>query len=254
MSMIPKRKAKKLVDSFLEHFYGFGIDQDVREREAKECALIAVDEILNEFPQGYQGNFEEKRKQYWHKVKEEIMKQLLTISFVTFYLVTFCQDTAFFKTGDERSISYYYVQKSKDTLSWATISPQIPKGKSSYVYVIPKDTDSKYYRIRAIGKAIYSTRPILLVKVSGSVTITNALISTTAYLDNLSWNSGKEVNILHYLIEKSANSENYKVIGKVTARGYSKYTTSASKTGSKRLYKVTAVFKDGTKGTAIKFL
>lgn len=177
------------------------------------------------------------------------MKLLLIILFP---LTVNSQDTAFFKTGDERSISYYYVQKAKDTGQWATIAT-IPKGKSSYMYVIPKDSLSKYYRIRAIGKGLYSTRPILLVKTSGSVTITNAKISTTTYLDNLSWNSGKEININSYLIEKSINNGAYSTVTKVTARGYSKYTTSSSKTGTNKKYKITPIFKDGTKGGAITF-
>ena len=31
-------------------------------------------EIINEFTQGYNGNFEEKRKHYWQEVREEINK------------------------------------------------------------------------------------------------------------------------------------------------------------------------------------
>jgi len=40
----------------------------------KQCALIAVDEVLNEFPKGFNGNFEMKRKLYWEEVKQEIEK------------------------------------------------------------------------------------------------------------------------------------------------------------------------------------
>ena len=42
--------------------------------QAKQCAIICVDEILNEFPKGFKGNFEEVRKQYLEKVKTEIEK------------------------------------------------------------------------------------------------------------------------------------------------------------------------------------
>jgi len=42
--------------------------------EAKQCALIAVDEILNESPNGFDNNFEQKRKLYWQDVKQEILK------------------------------------------------------------------------------------------------------------------------------------------------------------------------------------
>jgi hypothetical protein len=68
--MTPQVKARELINRFdcldtnnniLDYFHN-----------SKECALIAVNEILNEFPQGYNGNFEEK--QYWKQVKEEIEK------------------------------------------------------------------------------------------------------------------------------------------------------------------------------------
>ena len=72
--MTPKEKAIELYNKFLNpsgdtYLYGM-----LEHESAKECALIAVDEILNEFPQGFKGNFEERRKQYWQEVKQEIEK------------------------------------------------------------------------------------------------------------------------------------------------------------------------------------
>lgn len=68
--MTPKEKAKDLVEKIINTFYK---TQDfVWKSTAKQCALIAVDEILNEFPNGFNSNFEMKRKLYWEEVKEEI--------------------------------------------------------------------------------------------------------------------------------------------------------------------------------------
>ena len=76
--MIPQEKANELVDKI---YYIIGKNYSKSDgfslqliEEAKQCALIAVDEILNEFPQGFNGNFEEKRKKYWQQVKQEIEK------------------------------------------------------------------------------------------------------------------------------------------------------------------------------------
>ena len=71
--MTPKEKAKELVEKFSATYIvqPNGIVMLVSSNP-KKCALILVDEILNEFPQGYNGNFEEKRKQYWHEVRCEL--------------------------------------------------------------------------------------------------------------------------------------------------------------------------------------
>jgi len=70
--MTPKEKAEELVDKFKlkQNFF----TNSFIKTTAKQCALIAVNEILNEFPQGFKGNFEERRKQYWQEVKKEIEK------------------------------------------------------------------------------------------------------------------------------------------------------------------------------------
>ena len=74
--MKPKEKALRICQAFGRTTL---FAEDCNEgrtlplRIAKLCAAILVDEIINEFPQGYNGNFEEKRKQYWQEVKEEII-------------------------------------------------------------------------------------------------------------------------------------------------------------------------------------
>lgn len=55
--MTPKEKAKELFDKFY--------DLPIIYAQAKDCALIAVDEILNEIVYYDQA-------EYWNKVKQEI--------------------------------------------------------------------------------------------------------------------------------------------------------------------------------------
>jgi hypothetical protein len=79
--MTPKEKAKELVDKLLNanagHFYQ---DSEIEDLEAaKECALIAVDEILDfmmnddkESETCYWANH--PLLSYWYEVKKEIEK------------------------------------------------------------------------------------------------------------------------------------------------------------------------------------
>ena len=67
--MTPKEKAKHLIDKYAELVpddFG-GMDDEL----AKQCALIAVDEILSEI---YSNNFitSDNRRIYWQQVKTEI--------------------------------------------------------------------------------------------------------------------------------------------------------------------------------------
>jgi hypothetical protein len=71
--MTPQEKAKELVDKFInadvvwEFTYGC----------AKQCALIAVDEIIQIVPTVYvtdDNEIHSGHRQYWQKVKQEIQK------------------------------------------------------------------------------------------------------------------------------------------------------------------------------------
>jgi hypothetical protein len=67
--MTPKEKAKELVGNFcnVEFLKDYeGMDYEL----AKECAIIAVDEILKAVESDW--SFMEKRKEYWKQVKKEI--------------------------------------------------------------------------------------------------------------------------------------------------------------------------------------
>lgn len=66
--MKPKEKAKELVDKMYQHQWR---KDTIEFRNAKQCAIIAVDEILEIVPKnnGWQTSLE-----YWQQVKQEIEK------------------------------------------------------------------------------------------------------------------------------------------------------------------------------------
>jgi hypothetical protein len=67
--MTPKEKAKQLVEKMI--IYHSPDDKDYEA--AKDCALIAVDEILYVITGIYDYDFE-KLNPYWQEVKQEIEK------------------------------------------------------------------------------------------------------------------------------------------------------------------------------------
>ena len=72
--MTPKEKAKELFDKFSRHIMHFdefeGWKEHIDSSEAKQFALVAVDEILNHHQQE-QGLYRID-KYYWQEVKKEI--------------------------------------------------------------------------------------------------------------------------------------------------------------------------------------
>lgn len=62
--MTPKEKAKELVNKY------WITDFDIYEKECKQCALIAVDELIEESI----GYLSIERNKYWKEVKQEIEK------------------------------------------------------------------------------------------------------------------------------------------------------------------------------------
>lgn len=63
--MIPKEKAKELVNKYLQIYDG-------RVPQAKQCALIAVDEIIKELTEEISPSVHGFRHEYWQEVKQEI--------------------------------------------------------------------------------------------------------------------------------------------------------------------------------------
>jgi len=75
--MTPKEKVKELVDRFREFADGTDIKTDryspnIEKQNAKQCALIAVDEILKEIDDNYDTLHSADRKKYWQEVKKEL--------------------------------------------------------------------------------------------------------------------------------------------------------------------------------------
>ena len=69
--MTPKEKAKELVSKFQKQIFFDVTNERLDIEEAKGCALIAVDEIIQAIDNVM---FPNPFKQYWNKVKQEIEK------------------------------------------------------------------------------------------------------------------------------------------------------------------------------------
>jgi hypothetical protein len=78
--MTPKEKAEELVHKFKKYAYYPKTDNDMLfvnelNNNAKQCALIAVNEILSDYKNYLlHENTEYKGLMYWNKVKSEIEK------------------------------------------------------------------------------------------------------------------------------------------------------------------------------------
>jgi hypothetical protein len=75
--MIPKDKAEELFMIYVNK--GMSqikpvINRVIRKEMAKQCALIAVDEIIDSSPMYYTGFEYESNLEYWQEVKTEIKK------------------------------------------------------------------------------------------------------------------------------------------------------------------------------------
>ena len=71
--MTPKQKADELVNKYEKYLYNkFTLDEQYVN--CVECALIAVDEILNAIDWNYYEGRMELEQNYWQLVREEIDK------------------------------------------------------------------------------------------------------------------------------------------------------------------------------------
>ena len=70
--MTPKEKAEELVTRYRKKIISF-LSDNMKEMNAKECALIAVDEIINLINSKARDKTYELIP-YWEKVKQEIEK------------------------------------------------------------------------------------------------------------------------------------------------------------------------------------
>ena len=74
--MVPKEKAIELVDKYWNvKVYTFHVKESIMSKElAVKCALIAIDEIIQETDTYYDTLIASERKLFLEEVKEEIKK------------------------------------------------------------------------------------------------------------------------------------------------------------------------------------
>lgn len=68
--MTPKEKAEELIDKFRSNIISF-LSDNMKDQNAKQCALIAVDEIFFALKYNLDGATSGSVK-YWQEVKQEI--------------------------------------------------------------------------------------------------------------------------------------------------------------------------------------
>lgn len=71
--MTPKEKADQLINSFIPQVRWKMGQEDIMQR-AKQCALIAVNEILDALLVGDVDIWDREQIEYWEQVKTEIEK------------------------------------------------------------------------------------------------------------------------------------------------------------------------------------
>lgn len=77
--MTPKEKAKELFGKYATYVVMWAGDVNTSHQNCKQCALMAVNEVLNVLPQGeYLEDIDEycenRERLYWKEVKQEIEK------------------------------------------------------------------------------------------------------------------------------------------------------------------------------------
>jgi hypothetical protein len=74
--MTPKEKAEDLFYKYLIYFPEFynDLEYDYNPEDAKQCALIAVDELINNSIEWLGCKYQDEEIKYWQEVKQEIEK------------------------------------------------------------------------------------------------------------------------------------------------------------------------------------
>jgi hypothetical protein len=69
--MTPKEKAEELFNKYATYVVMWAGDINTTHQNCKQCALIAVEEIINSILGNYEFDF---LRNYWQEVKQEIEK------------------------------------------------------------------------------------------------------------------------------------------------------------------------------------
>ena len=76
--MTPTEKAKELVDKYSTYVVMWAGGIETSKQNVKQCALIAVDEIISNMPKGFYSGIRPDYKgtdlEYWTEVKQELNK------------------------------------------------------------------------------------------------------------------------------------------------------------------------------------
>jgi uncharacterized protein (DUF2164 family) len=67
--MKPEEKAKELVEKFRRYI---SADEDLEYEYSKQCAIIAVEEVIEELSEHQYSNEIDISKDFWNEVKNEI--------------------------------------------------------------------------------------------------------------------------------------------------------------------------------------
>lgn len=70
--MTPKEKAKELFNKYYSYLKSNLMDDKEAIDDAKQCVLIAVNELLNNFLSNKTTKYGRERYHFWQKVKQEI--------------------------------------------------------------------------------------------------------------------------------------------------------------------------------------
>ena len=70
--MTPKNKAKELYNKYATHVVMWVGDINTTHQNCKQCAIIAVDEILDSIDWDYYEGSKQTEHMYWKEVKQEI--------------------------------------------------------------------------------------------------------------------------------------------------------------------------------------
>lgn len=72
--MTPKKKADELYEAFFYSIPSFTDEGQLEHKTAKQCALIAVNEVIANIEPSVSMDVIEARIKYWQEVKKEIEK------------------------------------------------------------------------------------------------------------------------------------------------------------------------------------
>lgn len=167
------------------------------------------------------------------------MRLLLTI--LLFNVNAYAQsDTARWVFSNDDSVLRYDVLYGIDSNHMVT-DTSLAQGTKQYQF--PNTTG--WFKIVAVGPGTSSPTVFLSFDVA---TITSAKLNPTT----LAWTTTNEQNVKWFLIEKS-NGRNWTMTTQQPPKGPGSYSYRFARTIVRYTYRVSAVFKDATKGIPITF-